>query len=98
MVPFDTAPQGGSAVPDQGAGRTLHTCHLLAFPPVVHEVHPTDIGTGDLLRAEMTHRGIGLVPDPFWAHDLAILHLACGIKRHRGMLLGVKVGIWEDRR
>ena len=67
MVPFDKAPQGGSAVPYQCAGRTLHTFHLLAFPPVVHEVHPTDIGTGDLLLAEMTHRGIGLVPDLFWA-------------------------------
>jgi hypothetical protein len=87
MVPFDKAPQGGSAVPDQGAGRTLHTFHLLAFLPVVGEVHPTDIGTSDLLLAEMTHRRIGLVPDLFWHYDLSILNLACCIQRHREMLL-----------
>ena len=75
MVPFDKAPQGGSTVPDQGAGRTLHTFHLFAFPPGVGEVHPTNIGPGDLLLAEMTHWGIGLVPDPFWAHTLSILNL-----------------------
>jgi hypothetical protein len=97
-MPFDTAPQGGSTVSYQGAGRTFNTFHLLAFPSVVREVHPTDRRTGDLPLAEMTHRGIGLVPDPFWDHTLSILNLACGIKRHRGMLLKMKVGTWEDGR
>jgi hypothetical protein len=64
MVPFDEAPQGGSTVPDQGAGRTLHTLDLLAFPPMVGEVHPTDIGTSDLLLAEMGY--------PFRAGQLGV--------------------------
>ncbi len=55
-------------------GRTRNTCHLPALTPVVGEGHPTDMRTGHLLRAEMTHWGIILVTDPFRDHDLSRGH------------------------